>query len=61
MLVLPSLPGGDGGGMEVGMEVTPLCDSLDLFQSPQKDFPSWLSQLTPPEQPASLHGVSDPR
>uniref|UniRef100_A0A8B9S8F1 Nicolin 1 n=1 Tax=Apteryx owenii TaxID=8824 RepID=A0A8B9S8F1_APTOW len=25
-------------------------------KSPQKDFPSWLSQLTPPEQPANLHG-----
>lgn len=47
-------------GMEVGSG-TLLCDPLDLFQSPQKDFPSWLSQLTPPEQPASLHGVSDPR
>ncbi|XP_054071758.1 nicolin-1 isoform X1 [Rissa tridactyla] len=39
----------------------PSCDPLDLFQSPQKDFPSWLSQLTPPEQPASLHGeLPDP-
>lgn len=46
--------------MEVGSG-TLFCDPLDLFQSPQKDFPSWLSQLTPPEQPASLHGVSDPR
>ncbi|XP_010221648.1 PREDICTED: nicolin-1 [Tinamus guttatus] len=24
-------------------------------KSPQKDFPSWLSQLAPPEQPAVLH------
>ncbi|XP_067159394.1 nicolin-1 [Apteryx mantelli] len=30
-------------------------------KSPQKDFPSWLSQLTPPEQPANLHGeLPDP-
>ncbi|XP_063204516.1 nicolin-1 isoform X4 [Chroicocephalus ridibundus] len=35
--------------------------SLRRHQSPQKDFPSWLSQLTPPEQPASLHGeLPDP-
>uniref|UniRef100_A0A8B9NKC2 Nicolin 1 n=1 Tax=Accipiter nisus TaxID=211598 RepID=A0A8B9NKC2_9AVES len=47
-------------GMEVGSG-TLLCDPLDLFQSPQRDFPSWLSQLTPPEQPASLHGeLPDP-
>ncbi|KAK4815106.1 hypothetical protein QYF61_015589 [Mycteria americana] len=36
-------------------------EELQIFppgqKSPQKDFPSWLSQLTPPEQPASLHGV----
>lgn len=31
---------------------------MDLSQSPQQDFPSWLSQLTPPEQPASPHRVS---
>uniref|UniRef100_A0A8D0EHD5 Nicolin 1 n=1 Tax=Strix occidentalis caurina TaxID=311401 RepID=A0A8D0EHD5_STROC len=34
-------------------------EELQIFppgqKSPQKDFPSWLSQLTPPEQPASLH------
>nr|XP_013807398.1 PREDICTED: nicolin-1 [Apteryx mantelli mantelli] len=30
-------------------------------KSPQKDFPCWLSQLTPPEQPANLHGeLPDP-
>ncbi|XP_009892666.1 PREDICTED: uncharacterized protein LOC104294722 [Charadrius vociferus] len=36
-------------------------EELQIFppgqKSPQKDFPSWLSQLTPPEQPASLHGT----
>uniref|UniRef100_A0A8C4TSF5 Nicolin 1 n=1 Tax=Falco tinnunculus TaxID=100819 RepID=A0A8C4TSF5_FALTI len=40
-------------------------EELQIFppgqKSPQKDFPSWLSQLTPPEQPASLHGeLPDP-
>ncbi|XP_061864644.1 nicolin-1 [Colius striatus] len=34
-------------------------EELQIFplgqKSPQKDFPSWLSQLTPPEQPTSLH------
>ncbi|XP_059712193.1 nicolin-1 isoform X2 [Haemorhous mexicanus] len=40
-------------------------EDLQIFppgqKSPQKDFPSWLSQLTPPEQPASLHGeLPDP-
>ncbi|XP_053809461.1 nicolin-1 isoform X1 [Vidua chalybeata] len=38
-------------------------EDLQIFppgqKSPQKDFPSWLSQLTPPEQPASLHGSGD--
>ncbi|XP_062441907.1 nicolin-1 [Rhea pennata] len=30
-------------------------------KSPEKDFPSWLSQLTPLEQPANLHGeLPDP-
>ncbi|XP_075288816.1 nicolin-1 [Opisthocomus hoazin] len=40
-------------------------EELQLFppgqKSPQKDFPSWLSQLTPPEHPPSLHGeLPDP-
>uniref|UniRef100_A0A8B9FHZ1 Ubiquitin-activating enzyme E1 FCCH domain-containing protein n=1 Tax=Amazona collaria TaxID=241587 RepID=A0A8B9FHZ1_9PSIT len=40
-------------------------EELQIFppgqKSPQKDFPSWLSQLTPLEQPASLHGeLPDP-
>ncbi|XP_071611667.1 nicolin-1 isoform X3 [Heliangelus exortis] len=40
-------------------------EELQIFppgqKSPQKDFPSWLSQLTPPEQPPSLHGeLPDP-
>ncbi|XP_032049997.1 nicolin-1 [Aythya fuligula] len=34
-------------------------EELQVFppaqKSPQQDFPSWLSQLTPPEQPASPH------
>ncbi|XP_065543752.1 nicolin-1 isoform X1 [Lathamus discolor] len=40
-------------------------EELQIFptgqKSPQTDLPSWLSQLTPPEQPASLHGeLPDP-
>ncbi|XP_062466122.1 nicolin-1 isoform X1 [Pezoporus occidentalis] len=40
-------------------------EELQIFppgqKSPQTDFPSWLSQLTPPEQPASLPGeLPDP-
>ncbi|XP_053933039.1 nicolin-1 isoform X1 [Cuculus canorus] len=35
-------------------------EELQIFplgqKSSPKDFPSWLSQLTPPEQPPSLHG-----
>lgn len=50
--MLPGVKDGDSIG-------NTLCDPLDLFQSLQKDFPSWLSQLTPLEQPASLHGVSN--